>query len=161
MNRLLLAGTPLMEENFVLMTMTLLPVQANPCWCKLPRACLLLFNLLPRRSLSTGLPISRTDLGADGACLPSDKTHLTSDCPTIRENYRYLLLTTVLSETPAMKMCLLSLLVGSIRREPLSLSLVMFVAWMITLLVDLPNFFETVALSAWYICLIKSARWER
>ena len=159
MNRLLLAGTPLMEENFVLMTMTLLPVQANLCWCKLPRACLLLLNLLPRRSLSTGLPISRTDLGADGACLPSGRMRLTSDCPTILENYHYLLLTTALSETPVTKMFLLFLLAGSIHLEPLSLSLVMFVAWMITLLGGSLNSFEVVVSRDWCTCPIKKDHW--
>lgn len=143
------------------MTTMLLLVLMNPCWYKLLRACLLLHNLLPRRSLSTGLPISLTDLGADGACLPSGGMRLTSDRRTIPENYHYLLLTTVLSETLDTKMFLLFLLVGSIHLEPFLLSPVMFVALMITLSVDLLNFFGTVASSAWCTCLIKSAHWER
>ena len=129
-----------MEEKSALTMMTLSVNLMNPWWCKLLRACLLLHNPQLWRLRCTGLPICRIVPGVDGVSLPSGGMRPTHDFRTTRERSHYLLLTTALFEILVMKMCLLFLLVGSIHREPLLPSLVMFVALMTMPLDDSLNF---------------------
>lgn len=159
-SRLLRVGTLVMEEKFALMVMRTLASMSQSL-CKLLLDCLLQHSPLPLKLLFIGSPIFLIGRGADGACLPSGRTHLASDFRTILERFLCLLLTIALSEIRVTMIWSLFLLEDSTLPELWSLSHVTPVALTIMPLGDWSDFFETVVSSGWCTCLTKRLRWVR